>query len=246
MKSNCKFRPFENLKDMLESKSFQLAHHPFKTSATTPAANCSGKYYTKRSGPEDEDSLFKKAMADVKPIMKKNCLDGQRKPCHSAGLTHTIGTSGKEALLRLHKLVSHGEGFIIADTPEYMEGTGYHVHQEMARRLHQGDFSIQAHIDLHGYTIKEAKEKFDQFIKTSIISWKRAVLIVHGRGLSSPGEPVLKTKVLEWLTSGKWRKWVIAFSSARSFDGGAGATYVLLRQRPYTRRFRKRAKTTQT
>jgi DNA-nicking Smr family endonuclease len=38
------------------------------------------------------------------------------------------------------------------------------------------------------------------------------------------------------------RKWVIAFSSARSCDGGAGATYVLLRQRPLTMRFRKNVK----
>jgi DNA-nicking Smr family endonuclease len=68
------------------------------------------------------------------------------------------------------------------------------------------------------------------------------VLIVHGRGLSSPAKPVLKTKVIEWLTCGPWRKWVIAFTSARSFDGGAGATYVLLRQRPVTRSKRKRKK----
>jgi DNA-nicking Smr family endonuclease len=71
---------------------------------------------------------------------------------------------------------------------------------------------------------------------------KRSVLIVHGRGLSSPSKPVLKAKVYEWLTSGQWRKWVIAFSSARSYDGGTGATYVLLRQRPLTKRFRKRTK----
>jgi len=78
-----------------------------------------------------------------------------------------------------------------------------------------------------------------RFLKEALSSGKRAVLIVHGRGLSSPEEPVLKTKVKEWLTSGRWRKWVMAFTSARACDGATGATYVLLRQRPATRRYRR-------
>jgi len=50
----------------------------------------------------------------------------------------------------------------------------------------------------------------------------------------------LKTNLYRWLTCGPWRKWVLAFTSARLCDGGAGATYVLLRQRPLTKRFRKK------
>jgi DNA-nicking Smr family endonuclease len=115
------------------------------------------------------------------------------------------------------------------------------VNPEIAKRLHQGDFSIQTHIDLHGLRVGEAHEAFEQFLTESLRSGKRAVLIVHGRGLSSPAEPVLKSKVKEWLTLGPWRKWVIAFTSARACDGGAGATYVLLRQRPATKRYRRRA-----
>ncbi|MCD6353824.1 MAG: Smr/MutS family protein [Proteobacteria bacterium] len=60
-------------------------------------------------------------------------------------------------------------------------------------------------------------------------------MIVHGRGFCSPKKPVLKTKVVEWLTRSHWRKRVVAFSSTRACDGGAGATYVLLRQRPITK-----------
>ncbi len=43
----------------------------------------------------------------------------------------------------------------------------------------------------------------------------------------------------QWLASEPWQKWVIAFSSARLCDGGAGAAYVILRQRPVTIRLRK-------
>jgi DNA-nicking Smr family endonuclease len=86
----------------------------------------------------------------------------------------------------------------------------------------------------------QAKEAFGDFLNEAIRSGKRAVLIIHGRGISSPGEPVLKNKVSEWLTRSHWRKWVIAFTSAQSYDGGAGATYVLLRHRLKSKRPRPR------
>ncbi|MGD8263702.1 MAG: Smr/MutS family protein, partial [Desulfobacterales bacterium] len=108
------------------------------------------------------------------------------------------------------------------------------------RRLHRGEFSIQAHIDLHGFSVKEARYALDKFLTDSISAGKRAVLVIHGRGLSSPARPILKTNVYRWLTSSPWHKWVIAFTSARLCDGGAGATYVLLRQRPLPKRFRKK------
>jgi DNA-nicking Smr family endonuclease len=85
----------------------------------------------------------------------------------------------------------------------------------------------------------EAREVLQEFLKRAIITGKRGVLIIHGRGLSSPSEPILKEKVIEWLTHGPWRKWVIAYASARLCDGGAGATYVLLRRRPISKRLKK-------
>jgi DNA-nicking Smr family endonuclease len=145
-----------------------------------------------------------------------------------------------ETLKKLKDLVKYGEGFNISDTPEYIEGTGYHVHPSVARRLHRGDFSIQAYVDLHGLVVDDAKEIFDKFLKWAVTTGKRGVLIVHGRGLSSPSEPVLKKKVIEWLTHGLWRKWIIAYSSARLCDGGAGATYVLLRKQPVSKRLKIR------
>jgi DNA-nicking Smr family endonuclease len=113
------------------------------------------------------------------------------------------------------------------------------VPPDITTRLHRGDFSIQDHLDLHGLSVAEAEAAFEAFLKTCIGAGKRAVLVIHGRGLSSPAQPVLKTKVYQWLTRTRWRKWVIAFTSARSCDGGAGASYILLRQRPLTKKQRK-------
>ena len=182
--------------------------------------------------------MFRQAMDGVKPV-EREAPRAKEKGAVSPGGFRTGDDS--ESLSRLTALVERGVGFVVSDTPEYMEGTGYNVPLEFARRLHRGDFSIQAHIDLHGLNAGDAKEMFDRFLRDAIAAGKRAVLIVHGRGLSSTDEPILKNKVREWLTSHFWRKWIIAFASARACDGGAGATYVLLRQRPATKRYGRKA-----
>ena len=178
-------------------------------------------------------------MADVEPIHRGDRLE----PAAVSRVSiDAANDPDVETLQQLNNLVESGEGFVVADTPEYIEGTGYHIHPEIAKRLHRGDFSIQSHIDLHGLGAEDARDAFEKFLKDAVTTGKRAVLVVHGRGLSSANKPVLKTKVIEWLTQGPWRKWVIAFASARSCDGGAGASYVLLRRRPMTKRHRKCSK----
>jgi DNA-nicking Smr family endonuclease len=226
------YRPFKNLKTLLDKKSFPLASDPKKEPVPTEADK-------KVLDAREEERLFQAVMADVVPMLRDT-------PPTDQG-PHTRPKQSEqdpeaEALARLEDLVRGGEGLIISDTAEYMEGLGHGVNPEIVKRLHQGDFSIQVHLDLHGLGVRKAHEAFEEFLKEALLAGNRAVLIIHGRGRSSRDQPVLKTKVREWLTSGPWRKWVIAFTSARACDGGAGATYVLLRQRPATKRYRKRAR----
>ncbi len=224
-KSSLTFRSFQDLKVLLENKSFSFPdrHH-------SDVADCD-----RELNPELEEELFQKAMEGVNPISKDNYVE------RIFQIELPEGPKNKddvETLKKLTDLVKYGEGFNISDTPEYIEGTGYQVHPSVARRLHQGDYSIQAYVDLHGLRVNDAKEIIDKFLKWAVTTGKRGVLVVHGRGLSSPSEPVLKKKFIEWLTHGLWRKWIIAYSSARLCDGGAGATYVLLRKRPISKRFK--------
>ncbi len=213
------FKTFGGLKVLLEEECFP--HVSIRPGSIQPAKE-------EKLNQKNEAQMFKEAMTDVLPISERvqtDVLSGIQRaaplppPDASAEISH------------LKALIRDGTGFVVSQTPEYIEGTGYRVHRRMASRLHKGEFAIQAEIDLHGFDVPTAKEAVDRFLNKALKAGKRAVLIVHGRGLSSPNEPVLKNQVYKWLTSGYWKKWIIAFSSARLCDGGAGATYVLLRKR---------------
>src|SRR5262249_25050840 len=92
------------------------------------------------------------------------------------------------------------------------------------------DVAWQAHVALHGLTAAEAREAVDRFVLESFRVGRRCVLVVHGRGLNSKDRtPVLKERLKSWLAHGRIAKVVLAFTTARVCDGGAGALYVLLR-----------------
>ncbi|MFH1758158.1 MAG: Smr/MutS family protein [Pseudomonadota bacterium] len=225
------YHSFQDLRNLFEAKSLSLP--PFSKIEVTPPEE--------ELTPDLEEKLFSKAMVGVKLIPRKKGLE-RFSSIKTPAVKPPEDLKEKEdaeTLLQLTNLVQYGTGFNILDTAEYLEGTGYNVHPEVARRLHRGNYSIQAHVDLHALKVNDAKEVFEKFLKWAVTTGKRGVLIIHGRGLSSPTGPVLKVKVIEWLRYGSWRKWVIAYASARLCDGGAGATYVLLRQRPVSNRVKK-------
>ena len=230
-KSSLTYNPFQELKLLLEAKSISLPDCP-----RFDLGNAADE-----QSPDFEERLFIEAMEGVIPISRDNCVE-RIFQIHQPEIRRPEAPNKRddaETLSKLMDLVKYGTGFDISETPEYVEGTGYRVHPEIARRLHRGDYSIQAHIDLHRLNASDAREVLQKFLKRAVMTGKRGVLIIHGRGLSSPSVPVLKEKVIEWLTRGPWRKWVIAYASARLCDGGAGATYVLLRRRPISNRLKK-------
>jgi DNA-nicking Smr family endonuclease len=221
--------PFENLRELLERKKIKI----YPNSPKNDLAACCKK----KGAPATERELFLEAMSDVVPIKKKQY---KRFNCNCHHKSNPPPPQFDSCLKELDNLIKSGKGFVIAQTAEYMEGAQAKAHPEITRLLHDGHFTIQDHIDLHGLNVTNAKKCLDSFMRNAVTTRKKGLLIVHGRGLSSPVEPVLKYRVYQWLTSGPWRKWVIAFASARACDGGAGATYVLLRNYPAKKYKRKK------
>jgi DNA-nicking Smr family endonuclease len=223
-------RPFADLKRLLKdcARNDQPVHKPDAPACRRTKTDC-----------EDEGVLFQQAMTGVVPLRPGRRLSNPR---HRAAATPRPVAREDDTVRRLNCLIRDGKGFIVSQTPEYMEGKGPAVAPDITERLHRGQYSIEAHIDLHGQTAAEAETSFNRFLRESTRRGRRAVLVIHGRGLSSPDRPVLKNHVDRWLSSGFWRKWVAAYCSARMCDGGAGATYVLLWSRPLTKRQQKTKK----
>ncbi len=140
-------------------------------------------------------------------------------------------TDEEVTLAAFQDFVEGRSAFTIQYTDEYMEGVAPGVDERVVQRLHRGDFAIQEQLDLHGYTVEEAKVLLDRFLNRTYLRGLRCVRLIHGRGKNSPdNRPVLKENVQMWLSQGRLSRLVLAFVTAPARDGGAGAAYVLLRR----------------
>jgi DNA-nicking Smr family endonuclease len=101
------------------------------------------------------------------------------------------------------------------------------VDRREIRRLKKGEYIVRDRRDLHGMTGSDAIASVGRFIENSRHGGHRCVCIIHGRGLHSKGNAILKTRVREYLRS---HRSVLAYTDAPVSDGGSGAVYVLLRK----------------
>jgi len=95
--------------------------------------------------------------------------------------------------------------------------------------LRSGRFSVQAHIDLHGLNLQDARFILEEFLLESIRSGFTCVRVIHGRGRHSyKHRSVLKENIHRWLWTRRMSRHVIAYTSARRCDGG-GEVVILTR-----------------
>ncbi len=170
--------------------------------------------------PEDE-SLFRKAMADVRPLPEDDRHDFRRRP-----RAHRRRAEHADRLLGESLTMSPFEHLL--ETGEELNYCSDQLSRQAYRRLRRGEYAVQDEIDLHGMSVTRAREVLIEFIGESLRAHYRCVRIVHGKGMrSGPRGPVLKQEVNRWL-----RQWdsVLGFASTPPRDGGTGAVYVLLRR----------------
>jgi DNA-nicking Smr family endonuclease len=178
----------------------------------------------------DDSSVFSQAMSGVVPIGKKAV---RKTPAHEkkAAPPYPAPDVEQEVMEHLRDLVDGTIDMDITFSDEYIEGSISGVDRNTMKRLKRGLIPVQDHIDLHGLTQKDAEVKVRDFLIKSQTRGILCVLIVHGRGLNSPDNiPVLKERLPVWLNRGPARRIVKAFASARPYDGGTGAIYVLLKK----------------
>lgn len=81
-------------------------------------------------------------------------------------------------------------------------------------------------LDLHGLTADEACSEVEAFLRESKRRGLKKVLIIHGKGYHSSGEPVLKKEVFRLLERNSLAG---EFGAADRKEGGSGAVWVLLK-----------------
>lgn len=217
------FNPaFHNLKQLKKGAgqdtdiSGDGAHHIKKTEKTVLS---------------EEERLFSEAMGGVSPISKGNRAIIRAPDKDSLKPAHSPKNEELEVMAHLSDLISGTAEMDITFSDEYVEGCVKGLDPRLMAQLKDGLFPIQDYVDLHRLTQDAAEIRVRDFLLNSQRRGLRCVLIVHGKGLNSENHiPVLKKRMPLWLSRGPLRKIILAFSTARPYDGGTGAIYVLLKR----------------
>lgn len=99
------------------------------------------------------------------------------------------------------------------------------LQHKVLRKLRQGQYNVEATLDLHGMRVIEAREAVNHFLMHCIKKQMKHVIVIHGKGRGTE-KPVLKNKLNQWL---RQIEYVLAFCSATPQQGSSGAVYVLLK-----------------
>ncbi len=165
-----------------------------------------------------DDELFREAFQDIEPLEKSRAEPYKRK-LPPRPLNLPVGDEDEE------ERDQYSEQEI--ETGDVLDFARPGIQQRVMHDLRRGYLEIGAELDLHGLTVRYAREDLNRFLAACLERGVRCARIIHGKGYGSEGkQPVLKQKLNLWL---RQREDVLAFTSAPRHDGGTGAAYVLLR-----------------
>ena len=175
-----------------------------------------------------DNELFEQSMEDVKPLGWSNISSPGLIPIEIPNPQE----SEDEGFQLLIDFVNGRVPIDVVVSGEYVEGAPDPRGKRWLESLRTGHFAVQAHLDLHGLGILDARDQFEKFIRNCLWQTYGCVRIVHGRGQhSDDGHPLLKEHLQKWLCSRRMSRHILAYTSARLRDGGGGALYVLLKRK---------------
>lgn len=170
-----------------------------------------------------EAEVFRRAVADVAPLAPSGRLAPAPARLQPVARQHQIDE--RNALAQ--SLSDEIDIERLLETDDRLSFSRAGVGPESLRKLRRGHWVTQAQLDLHGLRTDDARDAVAGFLAQCVRDGVRCVRVIHGKGLGSLNrQPVLKEKVMRWLTQ---RQEVIAFCQAPPFAGGGGALLVLLK-----------------
>jgi len=174
-----------------------------------------------------DEELFFEEMAGVKPLSRepRERLDKRSDAVNAEQRRLAASGALDEAV---NPLVD--EGVEPLDAWYVLKFKRPGIQHGVYKKMRTGKYDIEARLDCHRMTVKEARDEVVEFIHDSMQLGLRTVLIMHGKGQRKAEverTAVLKGYVNEWLKS---LDDVQAFHSAQPIHGGTGAVYLLLKK----------------
>ena len=174
-----------------------------------------------------DDEFFQAEMLGVTPLKRDARERLLRKENEGDGKARRLAAEG-EPEGPLNSLVD--EGIEPLDAWYVLAFKRPGIQHGVYKKLRQGRYDIDARLDLHRLSVKQARIDVHSFIQEAMQYGLRTVLILHGKGQRKTEQEktaVLKGYVNRWLQD---LEEVQAFHSAQPVHGGTGAVYVLLRK----------------
>ncbi len=173
---------------------------------------------------QDDNSIFAAWVKDVRPLTKNQ--DKVLHPTPKIKARPVQPAIAEEHATCTWSDPQFSEQQLTAEQFCLQQNSG--LQKRQLKKLKQGKIPIEASIDLHGYTVEQARRELQLFIHHCQAQEIRCICIVHGKGSRNEhGKAILKTAVHHWLSQAPE---ILALTSAQAKNGGTGALYVLLKK----------------
>lgn len=174
---------------------------------------------------DDDMALFRDQLSDVRPLSSEKRVEPVK--IQHAPRPRKSNNLSEDNNQFENPLMSDPVDLREIDVEDVLFFARSGIQQKVQKKLRRGEFPVEEELDLHGYTVVEAKAAIQNFFRECKKFQKRYIRIIHGKGYRSEQKiPVLKSHVAHWLPQ---HPDVMAFSSALAKDGGTGALYVILK-----------------
>lgn len=186
--------------------------------------------------PSDDDlTLWQLAMRDVKRMF--GALDEDVKPTVPKPKPPLAAPQKKPDLLPFAP--SFGLKLPAPDVPAEPSNPG--IDRRTEDRFRKGQMPIEARLDLHGLTLREAEPAVREFVRLNHAANRRCLLIITGKGQGSSTDTdrawyesakgQIKRSLKHWLDAPDVQHLVLSVAPAQRQHGGSGAFYILLRRK---------------
>ncbi|MGF1861334.1 Smr/MutS family protein, partial [Photobacterium profundum] len=137
----------------------------------------------------NELDLFREMMADVSPLEQDQVAITQK---YQITETHLVRQIAAQTLTESDPEYLSLDNVIMRKPEDIIEFKRDGVQEGVFKKLRLGKYEIQARLDLHRKTLKQARDEILQFLKQCQGMDIRTVIIIHGKGERSDPPAMMK------------------------------------------------------